>query len=82
MASNRKSPISFTDTVAHPRRSFTEALRERYVIADDDEACASSGVSFVIKLDIRGKPKDTSKGTAELGYLRNAVSDVFVWSKL
>ena len=57
------------DEEATVERSFTEALRDKYCTGDV-EGCRNN---LVLGLVIRGKPRDPSKGQAELGFLRNVV---------
>jgi len=49
-------------------RSFTDALKEKYCV-DQDEFNQSG---LVIKISFHGKPKDNGSD-AELAYLRNVV---------
>ena len=72
MASAGKESMAWTisnDVEAPEERTFTQALREKY-LADDGHLVSNN---FVIKIDIRGKPQDHSRGKAELGFLRNVV---------
>lgn len=51
------------------KKSFTEAVKEKYCMSDPNKIYTSG---FVIDIKVTGKPK-TSDSEAELAYLRNVV---------
>ena len=55
------------------KRSFTEALKEKYCMNDPNKLYTSG---FVVNIFFSGKPK-TNDSDAELAYLRNVV--MYIW---
>ena len=63
----RKTPSQIPRRKRQRKRSFTEALKEKYCAVDEEPAGG-----FVVEIVVIGKPKH-NETDAELGFLRNVV---------
>lgn len=64
---------SYESTVA-VQTSFLDAVRQKYCDDDEVENLPTVQQGLLIDIVFHGKPKDSSHGKAELGFLRNVVS--------